>query len=81
MVTSRRALSHDTNDKLTINYFNDYSGGVDVQSSLTVKPGVSEHNPDKLNTVFASNVDNMNHIRGDTLILGKTRSVGNNEYK
>ena len=73
---SRRALSHDTNDKLIINTLNDYSGGVDVQSSLSIKPGLSEHNPDKLNTVFGSNVDNMNHIRGDTFILGNTNNAG-----
>lgn len=73
----RRAISHDLDDRLVLNYANDYSGGVDVKSSLTVKPGVSEFNPDKLDTIFASNIDSMNHIRGDTIILGKTRSVGN----
>lgn len=73
----RRALSHDMDDRLVLNYANDYSGGVDVKSSLTVKPGVSEFNPDNLDTIFSSNIDNMNHIRGDTIILGKTRSIGN----
>lgn len=32
----RRALVHDTNDSLTINYGNDYSGNVKIGSSLTV---------------------------------------------
>jgi hypothetical protein len=45
------ALVHDVNDKLTINYAGDYSGGVEVQSYLTVNSDLAVAGAAKVGSV------------------------------
>lgn len=73
---NRRALVHDENDKLIINYANDYTSGVDVQSNLILKGGNSDLNPDKLNTLLPNPIDKKNYIRGDTQLVGNLENEG-----
>ena len=37
--THRRALVHDQNDGLTINFSNDYEGGVTINGELVIRDG------------------------------------------
>ena len=47
-----------------------------VTGELIVTGGISEHNPNKFNTKFATGSSNNNYIRGDTEIRGNTINIG-----
>jgi hypothetical protein len=47
-----------------------------ITGPLTLKGGVSEHNPGRLPTLLPSKENNKNYIRGDTEITGNITNVG-----
>lgn len=59
-------------------YSRDYAqlnGSVDVNGQLNVRGGKSAHNPQGLGTHFAHS-DGNNYIRGDTMVRGNMKNVG-----
>jgi hypothetical protein len=52
------------------------NGVTNVNGSLNIRGGQSEHNPNKAGTHFPWSGDNKNYIRGDTEIRGNTNNIG-----
>lgn len=64
-------------DKLMSTSSATLNGLTEVNGTLNISGGVSEHNPSKLGTVFMHPSDKKNYIRGDTDIQGHVKAAGN----
>jgi len=53
-----------------------FTGNINSDGTLYARGGISEHNPNKWQTQFPSQIDNKNYIRGDTELRGNTNNIG-----